>query len=436
MKNKYYRRIIIYYYLINYISLHDIDLKEEEDIFLHDDFLEILLYVLENNDTFNYFTEEMYKRIGKLIIYIRKNMESEFIEDILKAYNKINNYSYNFYENEFICKYNIIDNNLTNKIFIWDKKEIERLVKDDYYMLLILELKDKDFYENYMDKFIYNKEFLLFVNKLINVFPRVLLDKKYKNKILKIIEYNKERIDDEDFTNINNNLYNRIQNINRKNIDGFFTTRNFESIYYEVVFEKMIVLGESYDLNYSNELILEYLYEFIEYYSISNLCTKHMKNRIINIMDRFKYGVKNIDLTRYNEHLVMVNSMKENEYGFIKNYLNKKGIYNHNEIYSKPYIIDEYLEMINLDFAFLESLLCDEYDKKYLKHFIYNDDYVLTIKRYLNDCPMLFNDKNVYDKVIKTLKAIMDEYESGNLNSRDYYLQNKKMLKRLEKGKF
>lgn len=313
MKNKYYRRIIIYYYLINYISLHDIDLKDEEDIFLHDDFLEILLYVLENNDTFNYFTEEMYKRIGKLIIYIRKNMESVFIEDILKVYNKINNYSYNFYENEFTCKYNIVDNNLTNKVFIWNKKEIERLVKDDYYMLLILELKDKDFYENYMDKFIYNKEFLLFVNKLINVFPRVLLDKKYKNKILKIIEYNKERIDDEDFTNINNNLYNRIQNINRKNIDRFFTTRNFESIYYEVVFEKMIVLGESYDLNYSNELILEYLYEFIEYYSISNLCTSVMKNRIINIMDRFKYGVKNIDLTRYNEHLVMVNSMKENE---------------------------------------------------------------------------------------------------------------------------
>lgn len=92
--------------------------------------------------------------------------------------------------------------------------------------------------------------------------------------------------------------------------------------------------------------------------------------------------------------------------------------------------------MINLDFAFLESLLCDEYDEKYLKHFIYNDDYVLTIKRYLNDCPMLFNDKNVYDKVIKTLKAIMNEYESGNLNSRNYYLQNKKMLKRLEKGKF
>jgi len=435
MKNKYYRLIVIYYYLINYISLHDIVLKEEEDIFLNDGFLEVLLYILENNDAFN-LTKEMYKRIGKLIIYIRLNMESELIDDILVAYNRICNYSYNFYENEFLYKYNIIDNNLTDKVFIWDKKEIERLVKEDYYMLLTLELSDKEFYKEYIDSYIYNKEFLLFINKLINIFPIVLLDRKYKNKILKIIEYNKERIDDDDFTNINNNLYNRIQNINRKNIDGFFTTRNFESIYYEVVFEKMIVLGESYDLNYSNELILEYLYEFIEYYSISNLCTKHMKNRIINIMDRFKYGVKNIDLTRYNEHLVMVNSMKENEYGFIKNYLNKKGIYNHNEIYSKPYIIDEYLEMINLDFAFLESLLCDEYDKKYLKHFIYNDDYVLTIKRYLNDCPMLFNDKNVYDKVIKTLKAIMDEYESGNLNSRDYYLQNKKMLKRLEKGKF
>jgi len=435
MKNKYYRLIVIYYYLINYISLHDIVLKEEEDIFLNDGFLEVLLYILENNDAFN-LTKEMYKRIGKLIIYIRLNMESELIDDILVAYNRICNYSYNFYENEFLYKYNIIDNNLTDKVFIWDKKEIERLVKEDYYMLLTLELSDKEFYKEYIDSYIYNKEFLLFINKLINIFPIVLLDRKYKNKILKIIEYNKERIDDDDFTNINNNLYNRIQNINRENINKTFTTRNFESIYYETVFEKMIILGEPYNLNYSNELILEYLYEFIEYYSISNLCTKHMKNRIINIMDKFKYGVKNIDLTRYNEHLVMVNSMKEKEHAFIKHYLNKKGIYNHSEIYSKPYMIDEYLEMINLDFVFLKSLLCDEYDEKYLKHFIYNDDYILTIKRYLNDCPMLFNDKNVYDKVIKTLEAIMNEYENGNLNSRNYYLQNKKMLKRLEKGKF
>lgn len=435
MNNKYYRYAVIYNYIINYIALFDIDYDEEKDIFLCDDFLEILLYTLENNSSFIYFSKDMHKRIGNLIMYIRRNMESDLIEDVLNAYNKFDKFSYDFYEIEFLYKYSIISNELTDKAFMWDKKEIERLVKDDYHMLLILE-NDKS-YNKYIKSFTCNMDYLLFVNKLINVFPRILLDRKYKNKLLKILEYNKELSKDEKFLNINDTLYNRIVYSNKKNIDRAFTMRSFESIYYETVFEKMIVLGEPYNLDYSDELILEIMYEFIEYYSIKKLCTKTMKNRIINILDNFKQNIKNIDLNRYNEHLVMVNSMEENEYGFIKNYLNKKGIYYHSEIYSKPYIIDEYLEMINLDLTFLQSLLCDqEYDEKYLKHFIYNDDYVLTIRRYMNDCPLLFSNKNVSDKVIKTLNCIMNEYKEGRLNSKDYYLKNKKMLNKIKKGKF
>lgn len=178
MNNKYYRYAVIYNYIINYIALFDIDYDEEKDIFLCDDFLEILLYTLENNSSFIYFSKDMHKRIGNLIMYIRRNMESDLIEDVLNAYNKFDKFSYDFYEIEFLYKYSIISNELTDKAFMWDKKEIERLVKDDYHMLLILE-NDKS-YNKYIKSFTCNMDYLLFLNKLINVFPRILLDRKYK----------------------------------------------------------------------------------------------------------------------------------------------------------------------------------------------------------------------------------------------------------------
>ena len=43
------------------------------------------------------------------------------------------------------------------------------------------------------------------------------------------------------------------------------------------------------------------------------------------------------------------------------------------------------------------------------------------------------NYKNVYDKVVKTLDFIMNEYKEGRLNSREYYMKNKKVLNKLKK---
>ena len=48
----------------------------------------------------------------------------------------------------------------------------------------------------------------------------------------------------------------------------------------------------------------------------------------------------------------------------------------------------------------------------------------------------MFRNKEIYDKVIKTINKIMDEYKNGNLNSRNHYEKYKKLLKKLEKGKY
>lgn len=435
MKYNEEREMILYYYLINYIAIFDVDLKNEEEIFLHDNFLEVLIYILENNADFGYLTKEMYERIGKLIQYIKENMESELIEQLIEKYNNIDCYSYGFYENEFVYKYNIINEDLKNKAFIWNKKEIEELVREDYFLFLGLELDDKEF-NKYNKIYTNNINSLLFLNKLINMFPTVLLDNKYKKRIISILKYNKEKIDDKEMLKINENLYNQIVNFDKKNIEIVFNSKIFEQLYYEAIFEKMIVLGEEYNIDYSNNEILEQLYALINHYDHRNMCSKDMKYRIINIMDNFKYGVKDLDKRKYNEYLVKVNSMNLSDYEFIIDYFYKKGINNYKEIRQNPYLINEYLGLINNDIAFLESLLCDnDYDEKYLKHFIYNDDYILSVKRYMKECPLLFKNKDILDKVTKTIECIMNEYTEGRLNSKDYYTMNKKVIKKLKKDK-
>lgn len=442
MKNKAYLLAALYHFLINYIAVDDIDYKDEEDIFLNEHFLEVLLYILSSEEycreDYNFFTEEMYTRIGKLIEYIKNNMKSDIINQIINVYNKNKrNYSNDFYNNEFMIKYNFIVQDMKDKAFIWNKKEIEESVKKDYFMFLILQLKEKEFYETFKEEYVGDIDYLLFVNKLLNTFPNLLLDKKIKNKILFTLTYNYSTDNNDMFYKIKDSLYEKLVKTNKINTKNRFTHVTFETLYFNVIFEKMVVLNEEYDIDYTNEFILEKFYVLIDYYTSKDMCNKAMQSRIINILDKFKNNIKNIDINRYNNYLVKVNSIIPNETNFKYNYLLRIGLDATIQSLFKPYMIDEYLELINLDLVFLESLLCDkEYDEKYLKNFIYYDDYVVIVKKYLKEYPLLFSDKNVYDKVIKTLKAIMKEYESGNLNSKDHYLQNKKTLKRLEKGKF
>lgn len=440
MNNNILKEMVVDLYSINYMMFYDIDFEDYKEVILSNIFLWSLESLLEENIKNNLYTEEMYQKLGKLIEYINSNIETEETKNITNLYNMLKEYpSYEFYNNEFLLKYDLINDDLKNKIFVWNKKEIEKSIKDDYIIILYLNLDFEKFKEIYSSKYTGNINYLLFLNKFIKLFPNLLFDKKYKEKILYTLEYNKKLENkSEMFTKMNDSIYNKVTNFKKKDINRYFNLDAFEQIYYDAMFEKMIVLNEKVDIDYTNPKLLNNLYNFIdEYDSIFNV---YMKNNLINIMDRFKNNIKDLNLKEYNEYLIKVNSMDLSENKFIINYLLNKNINKKNElieILKNPYLTYEYLELINLDFNFLESLLCNNEEfEKYMEHFIYSDDYMLTIERYLKECPLMFKNKEISDRVIRTLKAIMNEYEIGNLNSKNYYKQHKKLLKKLEKGKY
>lgn len=443
MNINFYKEVALDFYFFNYLLINDIDYEEYKDVIFDNLFLQTLELTLEANLETNLYTREMYEKIGNLINYINTNIKSDKLkielENINNFYTMLKEYPSNeFYNNEFLCKYDLIDENLKNKAFIWNKKDIEESVKDDYYIILYLNMDFEQFKEMYIKKYVGNVNYLLFLNKFINMFPYLVIEKNYFEKILFTLEYNKKLNISEAFSKLNDNIYNKVTNINEKNINKNFNLKIFDRLYFNAMFEKMIILNEKVNIDYTNPIILSYLYMLIDDYNSRKICNSVMVKRIINIMNEFKKNIKNIDINAYNKYLCILNSMELSEYGYVITYLLERNLYKEiPHIMTKPYLIDEYLETINLDFNFLESLLCDqEYDEKYLKHFIYNDDYYLTIEKYLNECPLMFRNKEIYDKVIKTINKIMDEYKIGNLNSRDYYKQYKKLLKKLEKGKY
>lgn len=438
--NNNYKEVAIDLYFINYMMFSDVDFEEYRIVILSDIFLYTLETVLEANIDKNLYTKEMYEKLGELINYISSNIQNNEVTNIINLYNMLKEYPSNeFYNNEFLYKYSLIDENLKNKSFIWNKRDIEESVKDDYSIILYLNLDFEQFKEIFIKKYVGNINYLLFLNKFILSFPKLILDEEYKKKILYTLDCNKLLENKSDmFIKMNDDIYNKIIKTSKKDADIGFNLKTFEELYYNTMFEKMIVLNEKVDIDYTDYRLLNNLYSFIKIYSSRGLFNASMKSRLIDIMSNFRYNIKNININEYNEYLGMINSMQLNNDLFTVDYLWKKNLKKQSlSMILKPYLVNEYIEMIDLDFTFLQSLLCDEeYDEKYLKHFIYNDDYYLTIERYLKECPLMFRNKEIYDKVIKTINKIMDEYKVGNLNSSDYYKQYKKLLKKLEKGKY
>lgn len=342
--NNIYKEVAINFYFINYIMLYDVNFEDYKEIVLNDIFLYELENILEENIENNLYTEEMYERLGKLIEYINSNVE---IKNITNLYNMLKEYpSYEFYNNEFLFKYDLINNDLKDKIFVWNKKEIEESVKDDYTIILCLNLDFEKFKEIYSSKYAGNINYLLFLNKFIKTFPSLILDKKYKEKILYTLEYNQKLENkSEMFTKMNDNIYNKVTNLKKKDINRHFNLKTFEQLYYNTMFEKMIVLNEKVDIDYTNPKVLNNLYYFIDGYKL--LFNVYMKNNLINIMDKFKNNIKNLNLKEYNEQLIKVNSMNLSENKFIINYLlNKNKKKELVEILTNPYLINEYLEFL------------------------------------------------------------------------------------------
>lgn len=455
------------HYFINYIlTNNDVEFNDYNYFYLDTDFYYTLYFILESDKINNLYSKEIHDRLGTILKYIESNCkipDLDLFNKIKDIYSSVkDNNGYELYNQELLAKYDTIDSNLKTKPLLWNKKDIHESFKFDFVAIMSFDLKNID--DQIIGNYVFNINYLLFIKKLLSNYPSIILNKKYKNKILNILQYNNinneykdnkffiktfieknydQYFDDETknkiynkFVNLNKDLLVKISNLNKKNYNDRFYLETFEKVYYESILEKMIILNSQEELDYTNINILDYLYDLINYYVCHNQLNIKMKNNILDIMSMFRYSIKEIDIKKHNEFIVLVNSapIYENvfKYSYIQNKLGKKEF---NEFFKKPYvyIVDEFMQTLDLDNKFFESLLSDNYEEDYLKHFIYNDDYVGTINRYLIEYTSLFYNKEIHDRVEQTFTAIIEEYKKENLCSKEKYEENLKTLKKINK---
>lgn len=452
-----------YHYFINYILTNDVDLDNYKDFFFDINFYYTLHLLLEGDEKLKIYSKDMHNKLSIILDYIENNFEMndiQLFQSIKETNNKIQNINgYELYNNEVILKYDTISSNLKTKPLLWNKSDIDKSFEFDFDAFMSFDLKGLDY--EIKEIYTFNYNYLLFIKKFLKMYPEIIIKSKYKYKILEILEYNceidkyknnnslilgfikknydihlemNEGVDRyNQFINLNNDLYNRIINLNSKNCNCNLIIPDYERIYNQATLEQIIILNSKEEIDYTSKDILESLYDLIDYYNEKKLFNAKIKHNVINLMSDFRENMNNLDITKYNDYLIKVNSSPENENAYINEYIdNKLGINAHLKLKEK-YIITEFMETLYLDGIFLESLLSDNYEEDYLKHFVYNDDYVETINRYLIEYPSLFYNKEIHDRIEQTFTAIIEEYNKDNLSSKEKYKQNLKTLKKINK---
>lgn len=456
-----------YTYFIDYVMTNDDVCFEDYNAFFDSYHFYYCLYlILECDEMKPSFSKEMHDRLGKLIDYIKQNPKvgEGMLKSTFTKYDAVKeNNSYDFYNNELLFKYDTIDSKLENSAIVWSKKDIEEAVKIDFDIRMSLDLDEDTFKKTALPTYALNQNYLLFLKKLLKTYSSILLDNKYRERILLILEYNnkiieystdnetiKEFIDEkfkhityenrnqvyEKFVDLNNDIYNKVSNINKDNYCSSFTIDEFESIYFKNVFEYMIVQDEKCDINYSNSELIEYLYELIKKYDECNLCNKGMQTNIIKIMDKFLQnykGDKKEILPRYNHYLGIVNSMELNEYAFRKYYfVEKAGVLKSMTLNKNPYLIQTIMDTMEVDVNFLNYILDDTDEEKYMWYFS-NENYYFTLKKIFEYYPYIFTNKDIYEKTLKIFKAIESDTIKSQVSHGTILKDTKCLIKKINK---
>jgi len=154
-----------------------------------DDYLNLLLQFVVQNQNTGFFTTQIRKNIFDLLSYVRQNLEYENFEDKKNKYEIIN---------EIIGILNVVDfglNNLYYKINEVEKRyhdstkyivTEEEISNDLIYLCNLLNNLEAE----ELEKFIMNDEFIGSVNAMIDENPNLVNDEKFIENLNKVLEMN------------------------------------------------------------------------------------------------------------------------------------------------------------------------------------------------------------------------------------------------------
>lgn len=335
------------------------------------------------------YPEYAINNLGKIIDYLgQKYKDNKYVDLARRKYNKLLdiNCVEDVYEYEAMVKFCGLDYALLDKMD-FNREFIEQSIVFDLITFKTLLNGSDNIDKNYL--------YIASLKKFFMEFPGIFLNKKINENAKKILNVN---IDDEEAKRLMYKL-NHIEKFTKNNFDYF----RFKSLVDYIVIQDMLINRKEYQLNKNlvGKHKMESLYSIIE----GNLLYKSkMRNNALEIMSNYKNDVilsldqleKKSELTTYYNALGKLNTYEDDKSIFVESeYINRLDKMEKIKAMFIPYDLEHLIENDMLVLIYLMT------EKE--KGIDYNNVH-LTINKFLNIVPEMFDNPEIYERTMKLLK--------------------------------
>lgn len=424
------------YKTLTFIYLNDIlffsdnlnkDIEENKKLILNDDYLKVLNNQISIIIKYKTCPEEIKNNVNILISFIEKNKQDseskKIIEDIRANLNTWNNYSYDYFYNQFVIKYNALKNFNNNDYIVWNKKDMLESIRFDLDVILLLVYSDDHFLFKYSNDYIFNKKFIYSIRRILNDSKDLFDNIDFTNKILMVLKTNIilcQNIDLDAIKLYRKQNYNDDSYVSKEEIENFVSenkqlkdtieSKNKLSFRYDILRQTyMHFYIENYLFNNGKlderKLSLEDIYIFVDEVYDQPFTLKS-KNKLICILDKLKKNSDNLNIEEYNKYLVMVNSLKIGDVGYkeTNNYLKNRITSNNLFYYIKSDNLIDLVDSIDFDFKTMELFMMSDNEYKDNRQKYYNQKTIYCLNYILNYNPYLIIDETLYQRVVDIIE--------------------------------
>ncbi len=373
-------------------SLNEIKIEE----LTSDINLMVILEKLKNIKYGHYIKEELDNL--KIIVELlkRENPNNEIIDEIINEYENVKDTKTDEKVYLIECFYKVMDSSYLkgfDYIESIDKENVKYTIEFDNVTIYTL-INDK--YEIYETDY-----YICSIKKFLIEFPEMFKNKKINKRALEILEKNKSSKDAE-------RLMYKIKNINK------FTDTNFDILLYKSLYDYIIVqnmlnnnqfLDENIDLITTNKI--EILFNLIDEKLIKDEKNKQAAYKILQEYKERKLPYLSDEnkkelIKKINEYIGKLNQMTDFNLLLQSEYVTRLKNLSVSEFIFNPLKIDE---LIKKDLAVFSLYMFDDEKYKENLEIINHEKLYLSINKFINLNPSMFDDETVYKRTIDLLDA-------------------------------
>ena len=438
MENENYN-VVLYYTFCDYLFLSEDVNKEIEmykNIILNDEFVSYFLGVLDTINDVGGYPEAAINNIKQIILFLENNSENKSNIEQLKKIN-INAFiiSNKKYSNENKMKQNSILE--YNKNIELSEKDVVESLKYDFLTILSLKAELKDYVEIYMPHFILNRKYIYSVSKILYMFPELLLNEEFKQRIENILNTNQKILEEKNidtiklYINQNSLKYKKTKRylseldcIEEANMNVLIGINNLELDAFNIndlkVYHKYLMI-QSYINGFSNKTDDISLNDIYCYIDRLNIVYKSQKDQLIKLLNIKKGNICDDELQLYNLYLMRVNGLAiASNNKKINDFVNRCSRLDYLKVLHKMLCgsMEEFYDIAlseKNDLYFLETLIKNnnDFDRNIM---LFNFKEILySLKKYMNEYPSLFSNYIIHSRVEKLLQKYQKEYTAKNL---------------------